>query len=44
MVHENFAHKKLRICKIKSLELDIIKVKYRIPAPTLLDFLKVYLQ
>lgn len=45
MVFEKIAHKKLSIDKIKSLELDILKViKYKIPAPTVLDFLKVYLK
>ena len=45
MVHEKIAHKKLSIDKIKALEMDILKViKYKIPAPTSLDFLKVYLK
>ena len=45
MVYEKIAHKKLGIDKIKTLELDILKViKYKIPAPTVLDFLKVYLK
>jgi len=45
MVYEKIAHKKLSIDKIKTLELDILKViKYKIPAPTVLDFLKVYLK
>jgi hypothetical protein len=45
MVYEKIAHKKLPIDKIKSLELDILKtIKYRIPAPTVLDFFKVYLK
>jgi hypothetical protein len=45
MVYEKIAHKKLPIEKIKSLELDILKViNYRIPAPTSLDFVKVYLK
>ena len=39
MVYEKIAHKKLSIEKIKSLEMDILKtIKYRIPAPTSLDF------
>ena len=43
-VHEKIAHSKLEISKIKALELDIMKViKYKIHAPTVLDFLKVYL-
>lgn len=45
MVYEKIAHKKLPIEKIKALEMDILKViNYRIPAPTSLDFLKVYLK
>lgn len=45
MVYEKIAHKKLPIEKIKSLELDMLKtIKYKIPAPTTLDFLKVYLK
>jgi hypothetical protein len=45
MVYEKIAHKKLPIEKIKGLEMDILKViHYRIPAPTSLDFLKVYLK
>ena len=45
MVYEKIAHKKLPIEKIKNLEMDIMKViNYRIPAPTSLDFLKVYLK
>lgn len=45
MVYEKIAHKKLPVEKIKGLEMDILKViKYRIPAPTSLDFLKYYLK
>lgn len=45
MVYEKIAHKKLPIEKIKTLEMDILKViNYRIAAPTSLDFLKVYLK
>jgi hypothetical protein len=45
MVYEKIAHKKLSIDRIKSLELDILKtIKYKIPAPTVLDFLKIYLK
>jgi hypothetical protein len=45
MVYEKIAHKKLSIEKIKSLEMDILRViNYRISAPTSLDFLKVYLK
>jgi len=43
-VHEKIAHKKLEIEIIKSLELDMMKsIDYKIHAPTVLDFLKVYL-
>lgn len=45
MVFEKIAHRKLAIDDIKSLELDILKsINYKIPAPTVLDFLRVYLQ
>ena len=45
MVYEKIAHKKLSIDKIKTLEMEILKtIKYRIPAPTSLDFLKYYLK
>lgn len=45
MVYEKIAHKKLSIEKIKSLELEFLKViHYKIAAPTILDFLKVYLR
>lgn len=44
MVFEKIAHKKLAIEDIKSLELDILKcIDYKIPCPTVLDFLRVYL-
>ena len=44
MVFEKIAHRKLPIEKIKTMELEILKViRYKIPAPTVLDFLKVYL-
>ena len=44
MVHEKIAHTKLAIEDIKALELDILKsIDYNIPAPTVLDFLRVYL-
>ena len=44
MVYEKIAHKKLEIDQIKKLELDILKhIDYKIPAPTVLDFLRVYL-
>jgi hypothetical protein len=43
-VYEKIAHKKLEIERIKSLELDIMKaIHYKIHAPTVLDFLKVYM-
>lgn len=43
-VYEKIAHKKLEIEKIKDLELDIMKsINYKIHAPTVLDFLKVYM-
>ena len=45
MVFEKIAHKKLAIEEIKRLELDILQtINYKIPAPTVLDFLRVYLQ
>ena len=45
MVHEKIAHQKLAIEEIKALELDILKViNYKIPAPTVIDFLKIYLR
>jgi hypothetical protein len=45
MVHEKIAHKKLPIERIKTLEMDILKsISYKIPAPTSLEFLKVYLK
>merc|ERR1712151_196214 len=45
MVYEKIAHQKLAIEDIKTLELDILQsINYQIPAPTLLDFLRVYLQ
>lgn len=43
-VFEKIAHKKLEIERIKDLELDIMKsINYKIHAPTVLDFLKVYM-
>lgn len=43
-VFEKIAHKKLDIQRIKTLELEIMKaIEYKIHAPTVLDFLKVYL-
>jgi cyclin B/cyclin A len=44
-IHEKIAHKKLEISAIKKLELEILKtIDYKIHAPTVLDFLKVYLK
>lgn len=43
-VYEKIAHKKLEVEKIKTLELEIMKsIQYKIHAPTVLDFLKVYM-
>jgi len=43
-VFEKIGHGKLEIEVIKKLELDIMKaIDYKIHAPTVLDFLKVYL-
>lgn len=43
-VYEKIAHQKIEIATIKSLELDMMKViQYKIHAPTVLDFLKVFL-
>ena len=43
-VYEKIGHKKLDIAEIKKLELDMMKsIDYKIHAPTVLDFLKVYL-
>jgi len=45
MVFEKIAHKKIPVEKIKSLELDYLRsIHYKIPAPTILDFLKIYLR
>lgn len=45
MVFEKIAHKKLSIEKMKSMELKILqKIHYKIPAPTTLEFLKIYLK
>ena len=41
IVYEKIAHQKLKIEDIKNLELDLMKtIEYKIPAPTVLDFLK----
>lgn len=43
-VYEKIAHQKIEMQTIKTLELDIMKViQYKIHAPTVLDFLKVFL-
>jgi len=43
-VYEKIAHNKLEIKAIKALELEMMRViDYKIHAPTVLDFLKVYL-
>jgi len=45
MVFEKIAHKKLPIEKIKSMELEMLKtIKYRISAPTVIEFLKINLK
>ena len=41
IVFEKIAHQKLKIEDIKNLELDLMQtIQYKIPAPTVLDFLK----
>lgn len=43
-VYDKIAHQKIEIKTIKALELDMMKViQYKIHAPTVLDFLKVFL-
>lgn len=43
-VYDKIAHQKLEIKQIKNLELEMMRViDYKIHAPTVLDFLKVYL-
>lgn len=45
MVFEKIAHKKLAVEKIKDMELKILStIDYKIQAPTVLEFLKVYLK
>lgn len=45
MVFEKIAHRKLAIERIKEMELKILKtIHYKIPAPSVLDFLKDYLK
>lgn len=40
-VFEKIAHKKISIAEIKQMELEIMRViRYKIHAPTVLDFLK----
>ncbi len=44
-VYEKIGHKEFSIEMIRSLEIDILKtIKYRVAAPTTLDFLKYYLK
>jgi hypothetical protein len=43
-IYDKIAHQKIDIERIKRLELEIMKaINYKIHAPTVLDFLKVYL-
>jgi len=45
MVHEKISHSKIPIAAIKSLEQEILKhIHYKIPAPNVIDFLRVYLK
>jgi len=45
MVFEKIAHKKLTMETIKQMELQIVKtIKYKIAAPSVLDFLKIQLK
>ena len=45
IVYEKIAHKRLEIEQIKTTELKLLKaIHYRIAAPSVLDFLKVYLR
>ena len=45
IVYEKIAHKRLEIDQIKATELKLLKaIHYRIAAPSVLDFLKVYLR
>lgn len=45
IVYEKIAHKRLEIEQIKATELKLLKaIHYRIQAPSVLDFLKVYLR
>ena len=45
MVYEKIGHQKIAIEEIKALELDILQsINYQIPAPTVLDFLRIYLK
>ncbi len=45
MVHEKIAHRKISVEKIKAMELEFLKViNYKIAAPSVLDFIKLYLR
>jgi len=45
IVYEKIAHKRLEIDQIKATELRLLKaIHYRIAAPSVLDFLKIYLR
>jgi len=44
-VYEKIGHKRLTQQKIKSMELELLKViDYKVQAPTTLEFLKTYLK
>ena len=44
-VYEKIGHKRLTQQKIKSMELELLKViDYKVQAPTILEFLKTYLK
>ena len=43
-LHEKIAHRKFEISVICKIEIDILKtLSYEVKAPTVLDFLKIYL-
>ena len=43
-VHEKIAHKKIEVSVICKLEIEVLKtLNYEVAAPTILDFLKVFL-
>ena len=45
MVHEKIAHRKIPVEKIKAMELEFLKsINYKIAAPTVLEFIKIYLR